>query len=136
MKDIESQSGGAKVRSVLVVDPDPMWGPAAARVLQTQGWSCFLERKPRDATYRLHRRSYDAFVISAKIGNSVVDSLIRDIRTRYFRTRVVLILPDIKATLSETWRFFRGLVVLQRPCSLEKIFNAVNGTTAPGLRGA
>ena len=136
MKDIGNEAGESKVRSVLVVDPDPMWGPAAARVLQSEGWSCFLERKPNDALFRLHQRIYDAFVLSAKIGNELVDSFMRDIRTRYFRTRVVLILPMNAPSRGETWRFFRGLVVLRRPCSLQKVFNAVNDSSTMGRRGA
>ena len=64
------------------------------------------------------------------------DSLMREVRTRYFRTRVVLIVPVNAPTRGETWRFLRELVILNRPCSLQKVLDAVNRPSATRRRRA
>ena len=130
-KPPEDGSGADRVRNILVAEPDASWMTTVTRVMRQDGWVCFPAASPEQATQKLHERTYDAFLFSSELGTSTVDGLMRDVRARYFRARVVLMLPAHAVTRGESWRFMRDLVLLQRPCSPNRIIAAVNKAVAP-----
>lgn len=114
----------SSARNILLVEPDPLWGLAVQQSLVRQGYNVDRTPTPVAAVGILHRRTYDLFILSTAVDAMALESMVREIRARYFRPRLVLVLPARDEDRSEPWRVERA-TVLRRPCPLEKIASAV-----------
>jgi DNA-binding NtrC family response regulator len=114
----------ARLRKVLVVDPDPYWGPALRLALEEAGYYPNQVGDAVQGACRAVERAYDLVVVSASIGEAPLQAFLAGLAKRNPLPKVLVIAGPEELSFQKDFHGVPCLSLLRRPCVADEVVDA------------
>jgi DNA-binding response OmpR family regulator len=113
-----------RLKSVLAVDRDRLWGRSVRDALEEGGYHVHWVQVADEARRRLRDRAYDLVLLSRSIGRLAVVSLMAELRLRQSPPPVLLVASVREGEHWQPWHFLPVVSILHRPYTVEDVADA------------
>ncbi len=122
--DIRPPSRCVRLRKVLVIDRDAVWGPAIHDALEDSGYYLNLTADAQEGCRRSMERAYDLVIVSESIGRAALQAILGTLSHRARPPAAIVLAGEDSGPMSRESTDVPRLSVLRRPFAIEDVVDA------------